>query len=152
MGARSPGKLAASGTPHHNKLPYAHQHEYVPDLQSAIDQLRPTVLIGCAGQPEVFTEPVIRRMAELNHRPVIFALSNPTTKAECSAEQAYGWSDLAVGRVYPPLADIRQVCALIAAQVANIAWSDQMIFSNGSMSRCLTHFTRITRDSGLPLT
>ncbi|MBL7940105.1 MAG: NAD-dependent malic enzyme [Flavobacteriales bacterium] len=74
----------------HN-LPYAHAHAQVPFLE-AIDAIRPHVLIGATGAPGTFTQPVIERMSALNERPVIFALSNPTSKAECTAEQAYTWS------------------------------------------------------------
>ena len=77
------------------KLPYAHPYERAPtaDLLEAVQSLQPTALIGCAGQPQTFTEPVVQAMSELNERPLIFALSNPTSKAECTAEQAYTWSD-----------------------------------------------------------
>jgi malate dehydrogenase (oxaloacetate-decarboxylating)(NADP+) len=171
------------------KQPYAHEHAPVADLADAVKLLRPTVLIGCAGQPGVFREEVVRLMAEQNERPIIFALSNPTSKAECNAVEAYGWTDgraifasgspfepvqmgnstfvpgqgnnayvfpgvglgavvsgtrrvtdemflaaakvladqvtdedLALGRIYPGLSRIREVSALIAAEVAAIAW------------------------------
>jgi malate dehydrogenase (oxaloacetate-decarboxylating)(NADP+) len=64
----------------------------VRDLASAVDAIRPTVLIGVSGQPHTFTRHVIEKMAAINERPVIFALSNPTANSECSAEQAYAWS------------------------------------------------------------
>jgi malate dehydrogenase (oxaloacetate-decarboxylating)(NADP+) len=74
----------------HN-LPYAHAHRPL-GLLEAIDALRPHVLIGATGAPGTFTKDVVERMSRVNERPVIFALSNPTSKAECTAEQAYAWS------------------------------------------------------------
>lgn len=75
----------------HN-LPYAHDHEAM-SFVDAIDAIRPHVLIGATGAPGTFTRDVIQRMARINARPVIFALSNPTSKAECTAAQAYEWSN-----------------------------------------------------------
>jgi malate dehydrogenase (oxaloacetate-decarboxylating)(NADP+) len=74
----------------HN-LPYAHDHAPVKFLE-AIDQLKPDVLIGATGSPGTFTKDVIERISSHNQRPVIFALSNPTSRAECTAEEAYTWS------------------------------------------------------------
>jgi len=75
-----------------HKLPYAHPQEPVGDLLAAVQSLKPTALIGVSGQPQTFTQPVLEAMAELNERPVVFALSNPTSQAECTAEQAYQWT------------------------------------------------------------
>jgi len=74
----------------HN-LPYAHEHEQL-DFVSALKEIKPHILIGATGAPGTFTKEVIETMSSLNERPVIFALSNPTSKAECTAEQAYQWS------------------------------------------------------------
>jgi len=74
----------------HNR-PYAHEHPALGFVE-AIDAIRPNVLIGATGAPGTFTKDVIEHMGAVNERPVIFALSNPTSKAECTAEQAYGWS------------------------------------------------------------
>ncbi len=171
------------------KQPFAHEHVPVQDLAEVIRALQPDALIGCAGQPGVFDRQCVELMASQVERPIIFALSNPTAKAECTAEQAYQWSggraifasgspfqplqldgasyspgqgnnayifpgvglgalasgarrvtdemflgaaqvladqvaeeDLALGRVYPRLSRIREVSALIAAEVAGIAW------------------------------
>jgi len=75
----------------HN-LPYAHDHAPL-DFVRAIDAIRPHVLIGATGAPGTFTRAVVERMSAINERPVIFALSNPTSRAECTAEQAYAWSE-----------------------------------------------------------
>jgi len=74
----------------HN-LPYAHDHPPLPFVE-AIDAIKPHVLIGATGAPGTFTKQVVERMCAHNARPVLFALSNPTSKAECTAEQAYQWS------------------------------------------------------------
>ena len=74
----------------HN-LPYAHAHPRT-DLLGAVESIKPQVLIGATGVAGSFTRPVIEKMAELNEKPAIFALSNPTANAECTAGQAYRWS------------------------------------------------------------
>jgi malate dehydrogenase (oxaloacetate-decarboxylating)(NADP+) len=72
-----------------HKAAYAHPHPPVADLLSAIEELKPTALVGVSGQARSFTRPVLEAMARINQRPIIFALSNPTSKAECTAEEAY---------------------------------------------------------------
>jgi malate dehydrogenase (oxaloacetate-decarboxylating)(NADP+) len=81
--------VAARNDLQSHKKPYAHAHEPVADLASAVRALRPTALLGLSTQHGAFTEEVLRAMAEVNARPVIFALSNPTSKSECTAEEAY---------------------------------------------------------------
>lgn len=76
-----------------HKLPFAHDRVGVPDLLSAIKLVEPTALIGVSGQPGTFTHKVIELMARFNERPIVFALSNPTSKSECTAEEVYAWSD-----------------------------------------------------------
>ena len=76
-----------------HKLPYAHDHAFLPDLLSAVENLAPTAIIGVAGQPGTFTQEVVQAMARFNTRPIIFAMSNPTSKQECSATEAYTWTD-----------------------------------------------------------
>ena len=154
-----------------------------------METLKPTAIIGVSGQPGTFNQAVLQAMGRINQRPIVFALSNPTSKAECTAEEAYGHTegraifasgspfdpvtydgkthvpgqgnnayifpgvglgaiaaetrlvtdemffvaakalaaqvtdaDLAQGRVYPPLANIRGVSAVIARDVARIAY------------------------------
>ncbi len=173
----------------HHKLPYAHDFEQMGDLLSAVEALKPTALIGVSGQPHTFTKEIVQRMAEYNEKPMVFALSNPTSKAECTAAEAYEWSDgraifasgspfdpveykgktyvpgqgnnayifpgiglaviavkskhvtdemfmaaakslaeqvskedLALGRIFPPLQDIRKVSAKIATAVAEVVY------------------------------
>jgi malate dehydrogenase (oxaloacetate-decarboxylating)(NADP+) len=172
-----------------HKRPYAHEHPYVDSFLEAVRTLQPTAIIGLSGQPAAFTPEIIEAMAQINPRPIIFALSNPTASAECTAKQAYAHSngqavfasgspfapvrfgnqtfvpgqgnnvyifpgvglgviasrarvvtdemflaaaqslarqvsetDLERGRIYPPLSRIREVSALIAADVARIAY------------------------------
>jgi malate dehydrogenase (oxaloacetate-decarboxylating)(NADP+) len=81
-----------TGLPEHKK-PYARKHEFVGDLLGTVNAARPTGIIGVSGKANSFTEPVLRKMAEINERPIVFALSNPTSKAECTAEQAYQWTE-----------------------------------------------------------
>jgi malate dehydrogenase (oxaloacetate-decarboxylating)(NADP+) len=71
---------------------YAHEAEPSTDLVKTIETLKPTVLIGVSTKGGAFNQQVVEAMSRLNERPIIFALSNPTDKAECTAEQAYTWS------------------------------------------------------------
>jgi len=171
------------------KLEFAHDHPHIATLEEAVKILKPTALIGVSGIPSSFSQEAVEMMTEINERPIIFALSNPTSKAECTAENAYKWSngrcvfasgspfdavthngktyvpgqgnnayifpgvglgvisshakrvtdqmflvaaktlaslveesDLELGRVYPPLGDIRTVSRSIAIEVAREAF------------------------------
>jgi malate dehydrogenase (oxaloacetate-decarboxylating)(NADP+) len=171
------------------KLPYAQDHEFIWDLQTVVETLKPTAMIGLSGKHGLFTRPILEAMARLNDRPLVFSLSNPTSKAECTAAEAYTgtggraifasgspfapvilegkrWApgqgnnvhifpgvglgviasgarqvteemffgaakalasevsadDLEQGRVYPPLARVREVSAAIAGAVAEVAY------------------------------
>ena len=89
-----------------HKRPYAHDHPRA-DLLAAIRSIAPHCLIGATGAPGTFDTPVLELMTELNERPVIFALSNPTSRAECTAEEAYigtkGRALFASGSTHPRL-------------------------------------------------
>ena len=177
----------------HHKVPYAHEHAAVATLLDAVKALKPTAIIGVAAVGGAFTHEVVGAMSAINARPIIFSLSNPTSKSECTAEQAYTWSngralfacgspfdpvklngkqfvprqgnnsyifpgvglgailsgtrritepmfmaaartlaeqvtkaDLEQGSLYPPLANIREVSARIAAAVAEIAFKEKL--------------------------
>jgi malate dehydrogenase (oxaloacetate-decarboxylating)(NADP+) len=71
------------------KKPFAHDHAQVERFEEAVRQLKPTAILGVSAQGGAFTPEILRAMAEINERPVIFALSNPTSKSECTAEAAY---------------------------------------------------------------
>lgn len=71
----------------HN-LPYAHDRPFL-SFADALRELEPSALIGATGAPGTFSRDILEAMASFNDRPIIFALSNPTSKAECTAEQAY---------------------------------------------------------------
>jgi malate dehydrogenase (oxaloacetate-decarboxylating)(NADP+) len=172
-----------------HKVAFAHDHPPVANPLAAIEALRPMALIGVSGHAGTFSKEIVEAVTRINERPIIFALSNPTLMAECTAEQAYAWSDgrcvfasgspfasvtlggktfvpgqgnnayifpglglgvlasgsrlitdetflvaaralagevtesdLAAGRVYPPLNRIREVSAKIAFAVADLAF------------------------------
>jgi len=89
------------------KLAYAHEHAPIGDFLTAIRTLKPTAIIGVAAVGNTFTPEVLQTMAQINKQPIVFALSNPTSKAECSAEEAYrhtgGRALFACGSPYNPV-------------------------------------------------
>ena len=180
-----------------HKRPYAHDHAPVADFLQAVESLKPTAIIGVSGMPRTFTKPIVEAMARLNRRPIIFALSNPTSKPSArprrpipgrraarssqaaarsrrrptterpscpgKATTAYIFpgvglgviaseatrvtdemffvaaktladlvteDDLAQGRIYPSLARIREVSAVIATAVAEVAFKQSLTTMN----------------------
>ncbi|KAL0010306.1 hypothetical protein SO802_005414 [Lithocarpus litseifolius] len=89
------------------KKPWAHEHEPIKELVDAVKAIRPTVLIGTSGVGRTFTKEVVEAMASINEKPIILALSNPTSQSECTAEEAYTWSQgraiFASGSPFPPV-------------------------------------------------
>ncbi|KAL3511742.1 hypothetical protein ACH5RR_024459 [Cinchona calisaya] len=77
----------------HFKRPWAHEHKPVRNLVDAVKAIKPTVLIGSSGAGRTFTKEVVQAMAAFNEKPIILALSNPTSQSECTAEEAYMWSE-----------------------------------------------------------
>jgi malate dehydrogenase (oxaloacetate-decarboxylating)(NADP+) len=76
-----------------HKIPYAIDHKPMTDNIDIINAFQPTALIGVSGQNGTFTEAILRLAAKINERPIVFALSNPTSMAECTAEEAYRFTD-----------------------------------------------------------
>ncbi len=89
------------------QLPYAHPHAPLKGLAEIVDAVRPTALIGVSTIARAFDRPVIEAMARINERPVIFPYSNPTSKSECTAQEAIEWSQgraiFASGSPFAPL-------------------------------------------------
>ena len=74
------------------KQAFAHDFQPVSDFSQAVKALKPSAIIGVSGQAGQFTKEVLQDMAAFNQQPIIFALSNPTSKAECTAREAYTWT------------------------------------------------------------
>lgn len=87
--------------------PFALDREQITSFVDAVEQLRPTCIIGVSAVPKLFNQRVIEAMARLNERPIIFPYSNPTSRSECTAEEAYRWSEgraiFASGSPFPPV-------------------------------------------------
>lgn len=87
--------------------PFAHDHAPIDTFVAAVRAIRPTAIIGVSTVPKLFNQAVIEAMAEINDRPIIFPYSNPTSRSECTAEEAYKWSGgravFASGSPYPPV-------------------------------------------------
>ena len=87
--------------------PFAQDRAPVSTFVEAVKALRPTGIIGVSAVPKLFTRKVIEAMAEINERPIIFPYSNPTSRSECTAEEAYRWSGgravFASGSPFPPV-------------------------------------------------
>ncbi|HEX6570484.1 MAG TPA: malic enzyme-like NAD(P)-binding protein, partial [Steroidobacteraceae bacterium] len=107
----------------------------------AVRAIRPSAIIGVSGQPQTFTHEVIDAMTAINARPIVFALSNPTSRSECTARQAYEWSGgraiFASGSPFAPVAHGGQT--FVAGQ-ANNAY----IFPGVGLGAIASGATRIT--------
>jgi len=94
------GDLAA------HKRPYAHDHQPVDQFLEAVESLRPTGIIGLSTQGGAFDDRILEAMTRQNERPIVFALSNPTSSSECTGEAAYrvsrGTALFASGSPFPP--------------------------------------------------
>jgi malate dehydrogenase (oxaloacetate-decarboxylating)(NADP+) len=87
--------------------PFAIEHPPLKNFVEAVHALKPTAIIGVSTVPKLFDQGVIEAMAQINERPIIFPYSNPTSRSECTAEEAYRWSQgraiFASGSPFQPL-------------------------------------------------
>jgi len=74
------------------QTPFAHEHPAVASFVAAIESIKPTAIVGVSTVPKLFNQAVIEAMSRVNPRPIIFPYSNPTSRSECTAQEAYTWS------------------------------------------------------------
>ncbi|HUM08267.1 MAG TPA: NAD-dependent malic enzyme [Acidocella sp.] len=123
--------------------PFVLDHEPITSFVEAVKALRPTGIIGVSTVPKLFNQQVIEAMAEINERPIIFPYSNPTSRSECTAEEAYGWSEgraiFASGSPFPPVEIGGKT--LVPGQGNNV-----YIFPALGLAVFATEATRVTED------
>jgi malate dehydrogenase (oxaloacetate-decarboxylating)(NADP+) len=73
--------------------PFSHDHPAIATFVEAIETVKPTCILGLSTVPKLFNQQVIEAMSRINERPIIFPYSNPTSRSECTAEEAYRWSN-----------------------------------------------------------
>lgn len=123
--------------------PFAIEHAPVSHFVDAVRALRPTGIIGVSTVPKLFNQQVIEAMAEINERPIIFPYSNPTSRSECTAEEAYRWSSgraiFASGSPFPPVEVAGKT--FVPGQGNNV-----YIFPAMGMAVYVTEATRVTEE------
>jgi malate dehydrogenase (oxaloacetate-decarboxylating)(NADP+) len=123
--------------------PFAADRTPVSTFIEAVDALRPTAIIGVSTVPKLFNQQVIEAMAEINERPIIFPYSNPTSRSECTAEEAYRWSNgraiFASGSPFPSVEIAGQ--RFVPGQGNNV-----YIFPALGMAVFATEATRVTEE------
>jgi malate dehydrogenase (oxaloacetate-decarboxylating)(NADP+) len=123
--------------------PFAHDHAPSTSFVDAIRSIRPTGIVGVSTVPKLFNQAVIEAMSEINKRPIIFPYSNPTSRSECTAEEAYKWSNgqaiFASGSPFPPV-DFNGR-HFVPGQGNNV-----YIFPAMGMAVLATQSTRVTED------
>lgn len=125
------------------KRPFAAACAPLGDLESAVEAFRPTALIGASAQSGLFTRPVLAALARASEHPVVLALSNPTSKAECTAEQAYAWTrGRALFAAGSPFAPVQYEGRVLSPGQANNAW----IFPGVGAGLLLAKAPRVTDD------
>ena len=123
--------------------PFAHDAPPAASFLDAIEAICPTAIVGVSTVPKLFNQPVIEAMARINERPIIFPYSNPTSRSECTAEEAYKWSDgraiFASGSPFPPVELGGKT--FVPGQGNNV-----YIFPAMGMAALATEATRITQE------
>jgi len=123
--------------------PFAQYRSPVSSFGNAIKTLNPTGIIGVSTIPKLFNRQVIETMAEINDRPIIFPYSNPTSRSECTAAEAYNWSDgravFASGSPFPPVEIAGRT--FVPGQGNNV-----YIFPALGMAVFATEATRVTQE------
>ncbi len=123
--------------------PFALDHAPVNDFADAVKALKPTGIIGVSTVPKLFNQRVIEAMAAVNERPIIFPYSNPTSRSECTAEEAYRWTNgraiFASGSPFPPVT--MDGTTFVPGQGNNV-----YIFPAMGMAIYATEATRVTEE------
>jgi malate dehydrogenase (oxaloacetate-decarboxylating)(NADP+) len=123
--------------------PFAQDRAPVANFVEAVRSLKPTAIVGVSAVPKLFTREVIEAMKEINQRPIIFPYSNPTSRSECTAEEAYRWSGgravFASGSPFPPVEIGGR--KFVPGQGNNV-----YIFPAMGMAVFATEATRVTED------
>ena len=121
--------------------PFAQDRAPISTFVEAVKALRPTGIVGVSTVPKLFNQSVIEVMAEINERPIVFPYSNPTSRSECTAEEAYRWSEgraiFASGSPFPPVEIAGQT--FVPGQGNNV-----YIFPAMGMAVFATEATRVT--------
>jgi malate dehydrogenase (oxaloacetate-decarboxylating)(NADP+) len=122
---------------------YAHPHLPITAFSAAIESIRPSIIIGASTAAKAFDHRVIEAMTRINKRPIILALSNSTSLSECTAEEAYAWSNgraiFASGSPFAPVTYDNRM--LIPGQCNNM-----YIFPAIGLGVCATQAKRVTDD------
>ncbi|WP_404978755.1 NAD-dependent malic enzyme [Caballeronia novacaledonica] len=122
---------------------FAIDHPPIDSFVDAVRTLKPTGIIGVSTVPKLFSQAVIEAMSEINERPIIFPYSNPTSRSECTAEEAYRWSNgraiFASGSPFEPVQIEGQ--QFVPGQGNNV-----YIFPAMGMAVFATEATRVTED------
>jgi malate dehydrogenase (oxaloacetate-decarboxylating)(NADP+) len=135
--------VASRGDLTEHKRKYAHEHAPVGDFATAVNALKPQAIIGVAAVGRTFTQPIIQAMSSFNDRPIVFALSNPTSKSECTAEEAYAWSNgKAVFACGSPFAPVNCCGITLAPRQCNNSY----IFPGVGLGVVSTKSRRVTDD------